>query len=272
MYQIIYATCCLSMGLAVVPAQAKGASKTAAQLRGSWIARTTERNGNPAPEVVGHRLTFTGNRFVITSPKGQLLYQGTFEVNTQSNPPTIDFRQTSGALKGKVWKGIYSIKGATLRICDNAPDLNRERPSRFQAPAKSGYIAIVFQRTRDSAIKEITTRLNQLNLAFKNADVATMKRLMTRDHRALLPYYKKPRNNEELLKGWSDFNITRATTGKRNIKFISKDVALITYPVRYKGTYKGKPMLTPNYATAVWVKRNGQWLENYYQETPLQGE
>ena len=36
-----------------------------------------------------------------------------------------------------------------------------------------------------------------------------------------------------------------------------------------KGTYKGKPVAPKNYVAAVWVNKDGKWLEASYQETPL---
>jgi hypothetical protein len=36
--------------------------------------------------------------------------------------------------------------GATLKICDNAPDMTKPRPNGFAAPAGSGYVFVVFTR------------------------------------------------------------------------------------------------------------------------------
>jgi hypothetical protein len=51
------------------------------------------------------------------------------------------------ALKG-TWKGIFEVDAATLKICDNAPDMTRPRPDGFAAPAGSGYVFIVFARDK----------------------------------------------------------------------------------------------------------------------------
>jgi hypothetical protein len=47
-----------------------------------------------------------------------------------------------------VWKGIYALKGDTLRICDNAPDLAKPRPTAFEAKRGSGYVLITFKRAK----------------------------------------------------------------------------------------------------------------------------
>jgi hypothetical protein len=37
-----------------------------------------------------------------------------------------------------------------------------------------------------------------------------------------------------------------------------------------KGTFKGRDIPRNSFASAVWVKTDGRWLEAFYQETPLE--
>ena len=53
---------------------------------------------------------------------------------------------------------------------------------------------------------------------------------------------------------------------------LGRDVALVTYPLTMKGTFKGRDVPRSSIASAVWVKADGRWLETYYQETPLEGK
>jgi uncharacterized protein (TIGR03067 family) len=131
------------IGLAQAPAAAAPAN-----LEGTWTASTAQRDGKPAADVVGHRLTFTGNRFQITAEDGKPLYLGTFQVNPSAEPASIDFEHEDGALNGKVWKGIYVLDGETLTICDNAAGLDQARPTAFEAKAGSGYVLLTFRRAR----------------------------------------------------------------------------------------------------------------------------
>lgn len=126
--------------LAAQPASAQ------AQLEGNWTAIEAERDGKAAPDVVGHRLAFTGNRFEIRSKDGKPIYAGTFRTNPAAPPAAIDFDHTLGELKGKAWKGIYAQRGERLTIIDNAPDLAKPRPSAFAAKRGSGYVLVTFQR------------------------------------------------------------------------------------------------------------------------------
>jgi len=55
-----------------------------------------------------------------------------------AKPAAIDFEHTEGVFKGKTWKGIYRLDANTLTICDNAPELNKGRPTAFEAKSMSG--------------------------------------------------------------------------------------------------------------------------------------
>ena len=116
-------------------------------LEGIWTASRAEREGERADELVGHRLAFSGDRFRIDSPDGKALYAGTFEINPSSEPARIDFEHSRGVLDGRVvWKGIYQLNRETLTIFDNAADLEKGRPTAFEAKARSGSVLLTFRR------------------------------------------------------------------------------------------------------------------------------
>ena len=117
-------------------------------LHGIWTATKAERDGTAADDLVGHRLSFTGNRFQIQSKDVKPLYAGTVRVNPSAKPAAIDFKHTEGGLKGKAWKAIYALDGDTLTICDNAENLDKSRPAAFEAKSGSGYVLITFKRTK----------------------------------------------------------------------------------------------------------------------------
>src|SRR5262245_29745928 len=104
MCRMIWAMCCLILGTGLVPAFAQQAEDAQKKLQGTWTATKAERDGKAADDVVGHRLSFTGNRFQIRSKDGKLLYEGTFRVDPKAKPAAIDFEHTEGDLKGKAWK------------------------------------------------------------------------------------------------------------------------------------------------------------------------
>jgi uncharacterized protein (TIGR03067 family) len=115
-------------------------------LAGTWRAVSASREGGAADDLLGHRLSFTGDRFVIRSAGGEVLYRGSFEANPANEPPTIDFRHQADPLAGTTWLGVYRIEGGKLRICDNAADPARPRPTGFDPKPGSGAVLVTFER------------------------------------------------------------------------------------------------------------------------------
>ena len=148
MQRAIAAICLLILGSWFVPVFAQPAEEAQKKLQGTWTATKAERDGKAADDVVGHRLSFTGSRFEIQSKDGKLLYAGTVRLDSSAKPAAIDFDHAEGAVKGKTWKGIYALDGDMLTICDNAPNLNKGRPTAFEAKSGSGYVSITFKRTK----------------------------------------------------------------------------------------------------------------------------
>ena len=146
MHRLISTMCWLILGTGLVLAQP--AEQAQKQLQGTWIATKAERDGKAADDVVGHRLSFTGNRFQIQSKDGKPLYAGTVRVDPSAQPAAMDFEHTEGTLKGKAWQGIYALDGDTLTMCDNAPNLDKGRPAAFEAKSGSGYVLITLKRTK----------------------------------------------------------------------------------------------------------------------------
>src|SRR5262249_46352814 len=118
------------------------------KLQGAWTATKAERDGKAADDVVGHRLSLTGNRFELQSKDGKSLYAGTVRLDPSAKPAAIDFEHTEGALKGKVWKGLGARAGHSVTPCDNGPAGDRGGPAAFEAKSGSGYILITFQRAK----------------------------------------------------------------------------------------------------------------------------
>ena len=148
MRRIVLSLCCLIVGACLAPAWAQPVTGGAKRLQGSWVATKAERDSKPAEDVIGHRLTFTGNQFDIQDKSGKTVFKGTVTVNARAKPASIDFLHGEGTLKGKLWKGIYALDGNTLRICDNAEDLGKARPAAFAAKEHSGYILLTFTRVK----------------------------------------------------------------------------------------------------------------------------
>jgi ketosteroid isomerase-like protein/outer membrane protein assembly factor BamB len=124
----------------------------------------------------------------------------------------------------------------------------------------------------DPAVREVEKALANLNEAFAKQDAAAIKRLTTADHVAVTGYYGGPQTRAEQLKSLKHHKLTEYAPGKVTVKLLGKDTALVTYPLTLKGTFRGKAVPVRNFASAVWIRREGQWREAFYQETPLGSE
>src|SRR5687767_16006711 len=135
----------LLAGLVLAGCVVDAHAQTAGKLDGTWVAASAERNGKPADELKGHRLTFAGDTFVIERD-GKMLYKGTFKADPAKKPAQIDFRNREGEAKGQTWRGIYRLEGDTLKTNDNAPDTKKPRPTQFTTTPDSGHVMLTFRR------------------------------------------------------------------------------------------------------------------------------
>ena len=109
MQRLISAICGLILGTGLALAQP--ADRT--NLQGSWTATKAERDGKAADDVVGHRLSVTGNRFRIQSEDGKPLYAGTVRLDPRAKPAAIDFEHAGGARRKRCGRG--SMPGTATR-------------------------------------------------------------------------------------------------------------------------------------------------------------
>ena len=148
MHRLTWVIIWLIVGVATEPAFAQPVEDAGKRLQGAWTATRAERDGKAAADLVGHRLSFSGNRFQIQSKDGKALYGGMVRLDPGAKPAAIDFAHTQGELKGQAWKGIYAVDHDTLTICDNAGDLTKARPAALEAKGGSGHVLITFKRAK----------------------------------------------------------------------------------------------------------------------------
>jgi uncharacterized protein (TIGR03067 family) len=99
MHRLVSVMCLLMLVTGSVPAFAQPAEDARRTLQGTWTATRAERDGKSANDVIGHRLSVTGNRFQIQSKDGKLLFAGTVRVDPGAKPAVIDFEHTHGTLQ-----------------------------------------------------------------------------------------------------------------------------------------------------------------------------
>ena len=108
-----------------------------AQLQGVWSCIGGRR---PA------ELMIAGNLFTIKFLDGAL-YMGTFDIDLDDRPRTMDMRIDEGPIKhkGNIAQCIYELAGDRLRWCPGHPG-SGERPAEFCGDEDANGLCLVFRR------------------------------------------------------------------------------------------------------------------------------
>lgn len=109
-------------------------------VEGKWV-------GSDEGESVGWELTFSGNHISITSPSPDVWYKGTFKLNTNADPKTIDMvieESSPPKYTKKTSLAIYKIEGNTLTLASNEPGVS-ERPTSFKPTAETVVLILTKQ-------------------------------------------------------------------------------------------------------------------------------
>jgi uncharacterized protein (TIGR03067 family) len=106
-------------------------------LEGEWRFTSLEVDGRSMPPdmLAPSRVLFDGDRFRTESPEAN--YDGTFAIDVNAIPATIDIHFVEGPEAGNVALGIFERRQDTLTLCLGL--VGAERPRRFAAAARSGH-------------------------------------------------------------------------------------------------------------------------------------
>jgi hypothetical protein len=76
-------------------------------------------------------------------------------------------------------------------------------------------------------------------------------------------------NTDLNLKEIDDLEFENYAATDFKVRFITSDKALVTYKVAWKAHSKQTRYEESDYAAAIWAKHGNEWLDEYYQETPV---
>jgi uncharacterized protein (TIGR03067 family) len=105
-------------------------------LREGW------RKGAARRARLGAQVTFAGDTFIVTLADGTIHIKGTYKLDPSREPKAVDWTDTFGEDKGKVFLAIYSLEGDRMIFC--AADAGQERPTEFTT--RPGQVLRVHQR------------------------------------------------------------------------------------------------------------------------------
>jgi uncharacterized protein (TIGR03067 family) len=137
------------VGLALASRGLGGAeAKKGSKLEGTWKPVSVVKGGKEEPDTKDHSLSFAGDTFTVRAGD-KVEVKGTFKRDRSKKPRQIDMTVTEGPQKvtGKVLKGIYELKGDTLKWCFTA-DPDGDRPTEFAAPEGSKVMFITLKRVK----------------------------------------------------------------------------------------------------------------------------
>ena len=117
------------------------------KFQGSWLIESLEEKGEKtdAEELEGLVIRFEGDKYHAINKEGEDIERGTFTIDTDRSPPTIDFQIKRGPDEGKSQLGIYQFRGTTLKVC-YAPAGSKDRPKEFAANAEGEVSLLVLKK------------------------------------------------------------------------------------------------------------------------------
>jgi uncharacterized protein (TIGR03067 family) len=122
-----------------MPDDAKG-------IQGTWVPVKAEIGGTPMKEDF-----LTNTVMKLEAPKYEVTVagspdKGSYTLDAESKPKTIDITGEEGPNAGRKIAGIYELKGDTLRICYGLG--GSARPAEFKSPAGTKYFLVTYKRKK----------------------------------------------------------------------------------------------------------------------------
>jgi ketosteroid isomerase-like protein len=116
--------------------------------------------------------------------------------------------------------------------------------------------------------KAVEQAVRSLNEAYLKKDVDTIKRL-TGEDLIVVTSSGQRQTRDEQLKSLPDLKLSAYTTEDVRVTTPTKDAAIAMFTASVKGSFKGNDLPAKMAVVTVWAKRDGKWLEVFYQGTPL---
>ena len=135
----------------VDPAWGDDARTDQDKLQGAWQVTEGVSDGRPVPreQLERMKVAFAGEKMSIFPPDGdgRRTVENTFRLDPGKKPAAIDATRAEGGSEGKTASGIYELDGDTLRLCLPARP-EKDRPTEFAAPEKSGLVLPTLKRVK----------------------------------------------------------------------------------------------------------------------------
>jgi hypothetical protein len=74
---------------------------------------------------------------------------------------------------------------------------------------------------------------------------------------------------DDQIASLSELDYGQTIVGEPSVALLGPDVALRTFIAELKGSFKGKPLPARAFVNETLVKRDGKWIERFFQVTTL---
>lgn len=120
-----------------------------------------------------------------------------------------------------------------------------------------------------ATMEAIDDALGELDEAFEAQNAKAVKALMTPDHLSVTPYYDAPQSVAEQIASLPDLKYEQTNLSEPKVVLLGSDAAMRTLTAKIEGTFKGEAFSEKVFITSILAKRDGKWLEQFYQVTRL---
>ena len=120
------------------------------------------------------------------------------------------------------------------------------------------------------AEQKVASSEKQLWEAWKNKNFEPFKQTLT-DDAVMVDMTGIVQGKDKTLDGLTKTpcEVKSYSLGDIAVSWIDKETALLTYKADSDATCGGQKVPSPVYASSVWVKKGGKWLNAFHQETPV---
>lgn len=115
-------------------------------------------------------------------------------------------------------------------------------------------------------VRQAAARLDQ---AFTQQDAVLIESMVTADHLAATPYYRKVLTVAEQIETLDAFKARLFDVTGETVDLLGDGAAVITFEKSYEGTFMGEALPARVFVSSLWEKHEGKWLQRLYQETAI---
>lgn len=115
-------------------------------LLGEWEGYLTDGDGSQQGQRrMNLTLTITDGK-ITSGGQGNMMGEGTYKVSGGAKLRHIDATDTAGQYQGKLYQGIFTVEGDTLKWCAGNP--GKGRPSALKTSTGAGHFLMVLTRKK----------------------------------------------------------------------------------------------------------------------------